>query len=342
MLVENFKVGDLARYGLGYEQLATEFPRLVYCSITGFGQTGPYAPRAGYDYLAQGLGGIMSITGAADGPPMKVGVGIADVMCGMYATVGDPRGAAPPRRDRRRPAASTSRCWTRRSPGWSNEATNYLVSGQVPQRLGNEHPNIVPYNDLRDQPTATCILAVGNDGQFQKWCRFAGAAELAGDPRFATNSLRVRHRRELYALMPALVCGAKPTARLGRRSGGAGRAVQPGQRHRPGVRGPAGAGPRHADRSAARDRRRRHRAAGRQPDPHERGPRPPTATAHRRWASTPMRCWPSCCGSDSAERERAARRRHDRLSCWQPTLPLPSGSKNSRSSAEAGVAAIPP
>jgi crotonobetainyl-CoA:carnitine CoA-transferase CaiB-like acyl-CoA transferase len=201
VLVENFKVGDLARYGLGYDQLRADFPRLVYCSITGFGQTGPYAPRAGYDYLAQGLGGIMSLTGAADGPPMKVGVGIADLMCGMYATVAIL--AALRHRDAVGEGQSIDAALLDTQVGWlANEATNYLLSGQVPRRQGTEHPNIVPYNTFASAD-GFLILAVGNDLQFQKWCRFAGAADLAGDPHFATNSLRVRHRRELYGLMPA-------------------------------------------------------------------------------------------------------------------------------------------
>jgi crotonobetainyl-CoA:carnitine CoA-transferase CaiB-like acyl-CoA transferase len=201
VLVENFKVGDLARYNLGYEQLASEFPRLVYCSITGFGQTGPYAPRAGYDYLAQGLGGIMSITGAPDGEPMKVGVGIADVMCGMYATVAVL--AALRHRDLTGQGQRIDLALLDTQVAWLiNEGMNYLLSGRVPRRLGNEHPNIVPYK-VFESSDGYVILAVGNDGQFQKWCRFAGADELAGDPRFATNSLRIRHRQELYALMPA-------------------------------------------------------------------------------------------------------------------------------------------
>jgi crotonobetainyl-CoA:carnitine CoA-transferase CaiB-like acyl-CoA transferase len=201
VLVENFKVGDLVRYGLGYEQLRPEFPRLVYCSITGFGQTGPYAPRAGYDYLAQGLGGIMSLTGPADGPPMKVGVGIADLMCGMYAVVGIL--AALRHRDATGEGQHIDAALLDTQVAWlANEATNYLLSGEVPQRRGTEHPNIVPYNTFATAD-GYVILAVGNDLQFQKWCRFAGAADLAADPRFATNSLRVKHRRELYALMPA-------------------------------------------------------------------------------------------------------------------------------------------
>lgn len=203
VLVENFKVGDLARYGLGFDQLQAEMPRLVYASITGFGQTGPYAPRAGYDYLAQGLGGIMSITGAPDGEPMKVGVGIADVMCGMYATVAIL--AALRHRDLTGAGQQIDLALLDTQVAWLvNEGTNYLVSGKVPGRLGNEHPNIVPYKTF-ESSDGYVILAIGNDNQFQKWCRFAEAPELAADPRFATNSLRVQHRHELYALMPIYV-----------------------------------------------------------------------------------------------------------------------------------------
>lgn len=201
VVVENFKAGDLARYGLDHPTLAGEFPRLVYCSITGFGQTGPYAPRAGYDYLAQGAGGIMSITGEPDGEPMKVGVGIADVMCGMYATVAIL--AALRHRDATGEGQHIDLALLDTQVAWLvNEGTNYLLSGQVPRRLGNEHPNIVPYK-VFESSDGYVILAVGNDAQFQKWCAFAGAADLAADPRFATNSLRVQHRRELYGLMPA-------------------------------------------------------------------------------------------------------------------------------------------
>ena len=209
VLVENFKVGDLARYGLGWEQLEGRFPWLVYCSITGFGQTGPYAPRAGYDYLAQGLGGIMSLTGEPDGLPMKVGVGIADIMCGMYAAVAIL--AALRHRDATGRGQAIDAALLDTQVAWlANEGTNFLLSGQVPPRQGTEHPNIVPYKTFKSAD-GFVILAVGNDAQFQKWCRFAGAAELAADPRFATNSLRVRHRRELYALMPAFM-RAKTTA----------------------------------------------------------------------------------------------------------------------------------
>ena len=150
VLVENFKVGDLARYGLGYEQLRAEFPRLVYCSITGFGQTGPYAPRAGYDYLAQGLGGIMSITGAPDGEPMKVGVGIADVMCGMYADRGDPGRPAPSRPDRRGPADRPRPArHAGRLAGQRGHQLSGLGPGAPPAR--QRAPQHRPLQDVREQ-----------------------------------------------------------------------------------------------------------------------------------------------------------------------------------------------
>lgn len=201
VLVENFKVGGLAKYGLGYADLAPELPRLVYCSITGFGQTGPYAQRPGYDYLAQGLGGIMSLTGEPDGEPMKVGVGIADVMCGMYAVTAIL--AALRHVDRTGEGQHIDMALLDTQIAWLvNEASNYLVSGQVPRRLGNEHPNIVPYKVFQTAD-GYAILAVGNDRQFRSWCEVAGAQDLAADPRFATNALRVANREALYAAMPA-------------------------------------------------------------------------------------------------------------------------------------------
>ncbi len=201
ILIENFKVGALAAYGLGYDQLKDEFPGLVYCSITGFGQYGPYADRPGYDLLAQAMGGIMSITGQPDGPPTKVGVGIADVMTGMYAATAIL--AALRHRDRTGKGQHIDVCLLDCQIAWLiNEGTNYLISGVNPHRRGNEHPNIVPYSVFAASD-GHVILAVGNDAQFQRWCRFAGAADLAADPRFQTNADRVRNREALYAAMPA-------------------------------------------------------------------------------------------------------------------------------------------
>ncbi|MEZ5667300.1 MAG: CaiB/BaiF CoA-transferase family protein [Alphaproteobacteria bacterium] len=201
VLIENFKVGALAAYGLSYADLRDAFPRLVYCSITGFGQYGPYAGRPGYDLLAQAMGGIMSVTGQPDGPPTKVGVGIADVMTGMYATIAIL--AALRHRDRTGQGQHIDVALLDCQIAWLiNEGTNYLVSGINPQRRGNEHPNIVPYS-VFEAADGHVILAVGNDAQFQRWCGFAGAADLAADPRFATNADRVRNRTALYAAMPA-------------------------------------------------------------------------------------------------------------------------------------------
>ena len=200
VLIENFKVGGLAKLGLGYEDIKKEFPGLIYCSVTGFGQTGPYASRAGYDFLAQGLGGIMSITGQPDGEPMKVGVGIADVMTGMYASTAIL--AALRHRDATGEGQHIDTCLLDTQVSWLiNEGTNYLVSGKVPIKLGNEHPNIVPYKVFATS-NGHVILAVGNDRQFQDWCIAAEAHDLKNDPRYATNPLRIANRETLYETMP--------------------------------------------------------------------------------------------------------------------------------------------
>ena len=202
ILVENFKVGGLAKYGLAYEDLKADFPELIYCSITGFGQTGPYAPRAGYDYLAQGMGGIMSLTGEPEGEPIKVGVGIADVMCGMYASTAIL--AALHHRERGGGGQHIDLALLDTQVAWLiNEGVSYLVTGDVPPRRGSEHQNIAPYKVLPCSD-GHFILAIGNDGQFQRFCDFAGAPALADDPRFATNAGRVRNREELYAALPGI------------------------------------------------------------------------------------------------------------------------------------------
>ncbi|WP_334159547.1 CaiB/BaiF CoA-transferase family protein [Achromobacter insolitus] len=195
VLVENYKVGGLAQYGLDYAQLKHRYPRLVYCSITGFGQTGPYAKRAGYDFLIQGMGGIMSLTGEPEGTPMKVGVGIADVMTGMYAAVGIL--AALRHRDLTGMGQHIDISLLDSQIAWLvNAGTNYLAAQEPPTRLGNGHPNIVPYQvfDAADGPM---ILAVGNDAQFRRFCEVAGLDGLAQDERYAGNAARVAHRDEL-------------------------------------------------------------------------------------------------------------------------------------------------
>ena len=202
IFVENFKVGGLKRYGLDYDSIRQVKPDILYCSITGFGQTGPYAPRAGYDYLAQGMGGIMSLTGEPDGEPIKVGVGIADIMCGMYAVSAIL--AALHHRTKTGEGQHIDLALLDSQVAWlTYEGLNYLTSGEVPKRQGNEHPNIVPYKVL---PCADgyFILAVGNDGQFRRFCDFAGRPELAEDARFATNAQRVQNRAALYPILEAL------------------------------------------------------------------------------------------------------------------------------------------
>ena len=192
VLIENYKVGGLAKYGLAYAQIKDRYPRLIYCSVTGFGQTGPYATRPGYDFLIQGMGGIMSLTGVPDGEPMKVGVGIADVMTGMYAVVGIL--AALQHRHNTGEGQQIDISLLDTQTSWLvNAATNYLADKQLPARLGNGHPNIVPYQvfSTADGPM---ILAVGNDAQFRRFCQVAGIEQVAADGRYATNSMRIRHR----------------------------------------------------------------------------------------------------------------------------------------------------
>ncbi|UTW06059.1 CaiB/BaiF CoA transferase family protein [Pseudomonas benzenivorans] len=203
VLLENFKVGGLAAYGLDYASLKTINPRLVYCSITGFGQTGPYAKRAGYDFLVQGLGGLMSLTGRPEGEegagPVKVGVALTDILTGLYATVGVL--AALNQREQSGIGQHIDVALLDvQIACLANQAMNYLNTGVAPKRLGNAHPNIVPYQDF---PSADgdFIIAVGNDGQFRKLCEVAGLPQLADDPRFASNKARVAHRGELIPLL---------------------------------------------------------------------------------------------------------------------------------------------
>ncbi len=195
VLIENYKPGGLCKYGLDFETVCAENPRLVYCSISGFGQTGPNRDRPGYDLMAQGYGGIMSLTGAPDGPPMKVGVGIADVMCGMYATIGVL--AALRHRDATGEGQHIDLALVDAQMAWLvNEGTNYLTLGELPERRGNAHPNIVPY-DVFAGTDGHVIIAVGNDTQFQRFCEVLGRADLAAAPEFQTNPDRIRHRDRL-------------------------------------------------------------------------------------------------------------------------------------------------
>lgn len=209
ILIENFKPGGLAKYGLDYATLSQDYPGLVYCSISGYGQTGPNSSKPGYDLMAQGYGGIMSLTGDAEGAPMKVGVGIADVMCGMYASVGIL--AALRHRDQTGEGQQIDLALVDSQIAWLiNEGVNYLTSGQVPQRRGNGHPNIVPY-EVYETSDGHVILAVGNDSQFRRFCDFIDHPDLADDPRFATNPARLDNRDALNVVVrPAMV--SHPTA----------------------------------------------------------------------------------------------------------------------------------
>ncbi|NTV87366.1 MAG: CoA transferase [Burkholderiaceae bacterium] len=208
VFVENFKVGDMARYGLDYDSLKTLNPRLVYCSVTGFGQTGPYRERAGYDYAIQGMGGLMSITGERDdigGGPQKVGVAVADLFTGMYATVAILAALRHAERTGEGQHVDAALLDTQVAM-LANMGANYLVGGKLPGRAGNAHQNIVPYQVFEVAPAADghkdhLILAVGNDSQYAKFCAVAGHPELATDSRFARNQGRVRHRDELVPLL---------------------------------------------------------------------------------------------------------------------------------------------
>ena len=209
VVVENFKTGGLKKYGLDYASLAAANPRLVYCSITGFGQTGPYAGRADYDYMIQGMGGLMSVTGQPDGAPgaepMKVGVAVVDLFTGLYASNAVLAALLHARATGQGQHIDLA-LFDVQAAMLANQASNWFVSGVSPQRLGNAHPNLAPYQPFPASDGAV-IVAVGNDGQFAALCRALGAPELAGDPRFASNALRVEHRAALAPAIAALTAG---------------------------------------------------------------------------------------------------------------------------------------
>ena len=203
VVVENYKPGDLARRGLGYEDLSAIKPDLVWCSITGFGHDGPYADRIGYDFLVQAMGGIMSITGDPDGEPMKVGVGVSDLMCGMYAAVGIL--AALRHRDATGEGQFLEVSLYDAQIAWLvNAATNTLVSGEPPRRLGNRHPNIAPYQTYR-AADGHLVVAVGNDGQFRRFAEVVGRPDLGDDRRFRTNAARLGGLDELNAILEPVI-----------------------------------------------------------------------------------------------------------------------------------------
>ncbi len=206
IVLENYKVGGLAKYGLDYASLKADNPGLIYCSITGFGQTGPYKNRAGYDFLIQGMAGLMSITGEPDGSPgagpQKVGVALADVMTGLYASNACLAALAYREQTGKGQHVDLALLDVQVAT-LANQASNYLISGDAPQRLGNAHPNIVPY-----QPFASAdghfILAVGNDDQFSRLCDLLGQSQLAVDACFITNAMRVKHRADLIPILSEL------------------------------------------------------------------------------------------------------------------------------------------
>ncbi|WP_043831105.1 CaiB/BaiF CoA transferase family protein [Muricoccus aerilatus] len=193
ILVENFKVGALAKYGLGWEDLKDRYPRLIYCSITGFGQTGPYAPRPGYDALIQAMGGVMSLTGEIDGEPQKVGIPVADLFAGLYGCIGVL--AAVNHRNSTGQGQRIDIGMLDTHVAWlANQGMNYLATGENPPRLGNQHPNIVPYQ-VFPSSDGYIVLSVGNDPTFERFCKLVGQEALLADPRFATNAARVGNRQ---------------------------------------------------------------------------------------------------------------------------------------------------
>lgn len=207
VLIENFKVGGLAKFGLDYKSLAPDCPRLIYCSVTGFGQDGPYAKRAGYDLMAQGMGGIMDLTGMADGEPTRIGIPVSDIFTGVYSVVGIL--AALAQREKTGKGCYIDAALADSTVGvLSNQAMNYLVSGKVPKRIGNAHANIVPYQVF---PVADghIIVATGNDAQYVKFCSVLGSPELAQNPEYKDNVGRLKHRDKLVAKLSALTAKMK-------------------------------------------------------------------------------------------------------------------------------------
>jgi crotonobetainyl-CoA:carnitine CoA-transferase CaiB-like acyl-CoA transferase len=212
VLIENFKVGGLAKFGLDYASLKDDYPWLIYCSVTGFGQDGPYAKRAGYDLMAQGMGGIMDLTGTADGEPTRIGIPVSDIFTGCYSAIAIL--AALAERERTGKGCCIDTALVDSTVGvLSNQALNYLVSGKVPKRIGNAHANIVPYQVF---PTADghVIIATGNDAQYVKLCNVLGASELADNPAYKDNVGRLNARAELVGKIAAITSTLKRAALL--------------------------------------------------------------------------------------------------------------------------------
>jgi crotonobetainyl-CoA:carnitine CoA-transferase CaiB-like acyl-CoA transferase len=203
VVIENYKVGGLAKYGLDPARLRADFPQAIVCSVTGFGQTGPYAHRAGYDYIVQAMSGFMSLTGEPDGPPQKAGIAYADIFTGMYSAVAIL--AALRRRDVTGAGAHIDMALLDSQVAvLANQAANYLASGVVPKRMGSGHVNVVPYQ-LFATADGQLVIAVGNDGQFRKLCGLLGEPDWADDARFATNAARLAHRAALIPLLAAKI-----------------------------------------------------------------------------------------------------------------------------------------
>jgi len=212
VLIENFKLGGLAKYGLDYASLSAANPGLIYCSITGFGQTGPYAARAGYDFLIQGMAGIMDLTGEPDGPPQKMGVAFADIFTGLYGVIAIQAALAERARTGRGQHVDMA-LFDSMAGVLANQAMNFLATGEAPRRMGNAHPNIAPYQVFA-VADGHVIVAVGNDGQFARLCRVLGLEGLEDDPRFATNPARVEHRAALIPLLAERMAGIARDALL--------------------------------------------------------------------------------------------------------------------------------
>ncbi|HSG35914.1 MAG TPA: CaiB/BaiF CoA-transferase family protein [Paracoccaceae bacterium] len=205
IVIENFKVGGLARFGLDFESLHARYPRLIYCSITGFGQTGPYAARAGYDYIVQGMSGLMSVTGEPSTQPQKVGVAVTDIYTGIYASTGI-LAALHQREKTGKGQLVDMALFDVALATMANQAMNFLASGKAPSRMGNAHPNIVPYQ-VFDCSDGYIIIASGNDSQYRKLCAVLGQPELGADPKYATNADRLAHRDEIVGKLMALTVG---------------------------------------------------------------------------------------------------------------------------------------
>jgi len=199
LLVENFRAGNLKQYGLDYHSIKKINPKIIYCSITGFGQTGPYASRGGYDYLVQAMGGIMSITGEKKGLPTKIGVGVSDIITGLYATISIL--SALRFRDQTSMGQHLDISLLDSQVSWlSYVAQSYLISGKIPDRIGNDHPSIVPYQTVKAKD-GLMVLAIANDRQFKNFCEFSGLSNLCTNSKFKSNSSRVKNRKELNKII---------------------------------------------------------------------------------------------------------------------------------------------